>query len=113
MAAQIVNEGLEPATTGNTEIPFWIDDEWETRSGLASPGTRRSLAEADRCLNAMNRIQTLLMRDIMLRALEDDDTVGVLAPVDVEALMLAVTELGRRAESSLERVRVNRHGCNG
>lgn len=98
-------------------ITEWIgDDEWKERDGALSIGVWRRLALVDRSVYASNRIAEMLIRDQRGKSdARDNPEVSYqgLPACEVEALNLAMLELGKRAEETLEEVRQNDRGCCG
>lgn len=111
MATQRVQDCELEAITG------WCNDmEWHEHDGSLAIGVRNRLATVDRALYASNRIAEMLLRD--QRGKNDArQTEGVVYPgisaLEVEALSLAMIELGNRAEEVLSEVRENEYGCCG
>lgn len=101
----------------NEAVTKWVDDEqWEALDEQLSVGVWRRLAGVNRALYASNHIAGMLVRDARGKAYAHDiDTVTYdgLDAMDVEALGLALVELGARAETLLAEVRENDHGCCG
>lgn len=98
-------------------VTKWCDDlKWQKLDGLLRMGVWRRLAVANRALYASNRIAEMLVEDARGKDdARDDDRVIYkgLGSFQVEALRLAMIELGSRAEEALGEVRENEHGCCG
>ena len=108
----------QPGKTGSYEAATkWCDDlKWQELDGLLSMGVWRRLAAANRALYASNRIAEMLVEDARGKDDARDDDRVIYKGLDgcqVEALRLAMIELGSRAEEYLEKVRDNDHGCCG
>lgn len=92
---------------------FCTDVEWDSLKGLHAGVTNR-LKRADRAIFAASCIATMLDED--RRAKDDaEHNAGVtyegLAPVNVEALHLALIDLSELSGRMLEEVRSNCYGC--
>ncbi len=111
MASRVVHDGELQAVTE------WCNDtQWREREPALSVGVWRRLATVDRALYASNRIAEMLIRDQRGKsdARENDDvSYHGLNVCDVEALSLAMVELGDHAERVLGEVRENASGCCG
>lgn len=110
MAIDTVQEGELQALT-----EWGYDKEWEGLDSLLSLGVWRRLARVDRALYASHKIAEMLIRDQRGKddARDEDVSYKGLNACDVEALRLAVIELGSCAQEALGEVRENKYGCIG
>lgn len=103
---------------GNFEAATeWCHDtEWRNLDDHLPLGVLNRLAKANRSLFASNRIAEMLVKDMRGKAdARDDDRVKYsgLNTVDVEALALAMLELGGLAEDMLTEIRESADGYRG
>ena len=98
-------------------VTKWCDDlKWQELNGLLPMGVWRRLAVVNRALYASNRIAEMLVEDARGKDDARDDDRVVYKGFDsyqVEALRLAMIELGSRAEEALGEVRENEYGRHG
>ena len=95
-------------------ITEWCDDlQWEALDGHLKPGVWRRLMRAKRALYAATSINRALFEDHLGKCDKkyNDAEFEGLHPGLVEALRIAVLELGDHAEGLLTEVQDDDHGC--